>query len=469
MKICIQALVVSLMVLPIGYASTDTTANLTADINKQDKNCPSSFQFEQAISSRTVKPNEACENLITAIRDLGEKHSIALSEGNRIQDKAREKVDEQVEGADFQGGSLLTAVTSAEAEKGVVIELAKGIRGLSRAIGGAQITLRAMAKVRRHKALREGSARELNALIERSVLMRRSATETLAKNVKTVSALSQIAVNSGIRRAELPAEGEMPNASDTLRWTIDRNSSERAPGGREFFSELKAAKTGEREGLVYEQIENGNIPAHLEGLRPIQTIQRDSRGRKHTVTYWTMPDYVGIGSDEDFVRMPMSYRWSKHTSNEFGLDIPTDLMVDELYKQADIKVAPRPLPTKGMAHPNAFERHHDIIQGQLGDYELGSIPGGIKKDNIVHPNLSLRKDGMIIYGWHRLNGKRIQNPNVNRMHIDYHNDYSQGLRPVAPFVEIDGEIYSLADAVEDEELAKLLNRRGAFPYTMYGY
>lgn len=57
-----------------------------------------------------------------------------------------------------------------------------------------------------------------------------------------------------------------------------------------------------------------------------------------------MPDYLAIGSNDDFVRIPMDPKTAQKIADQTGTSLPTTKMVDDIYKQADTRLTPQPLP-----------------------------------------------------------------------------------------------------------------------------
>ncbi len=62
----------------------------------------------------------------------------------------------------------------------------------------------------------------------------------------------------------------------------------------------------------------------------------------HLQTYYVTPDYLGIGSDADFVRMPMMPGTAQQIADLFQCILPARKMVNDIYAQAQVKLAPYP-------------------------------------------------------------------------------------------------------------------------------
>ena len=82
---------------------------------------------------------------------------------------------------------------------------------------------------------------------------------------------------------------------------------DRAITGNGFYKLTGAMKWNEREPLMMKEILAGNIPAFLKKLVPVHVVILDSlSGKMIRATYFVTPDYLSIGNDKDFARVPMT-------------------------------------------------------------------------------------------------------------------------------------------------------------------
>jgi len=103
--------------------------------------------------------------------------------------------------------------------------------------------------------------------------------------------------------------------------------------GGKFFAETVADLPPKaREAAIVQEILRGNIP---DFLRTFVTIKVGDG-----VAYEVMPDYLAIGTDADFVRMPMMPQSAAIIATAFGCTLPTRKMVNDIYAQAAIKLEP---------------------------------------------------------------------------------------------------------------------------------
>jgi hypothetical protein len=171
-----------------------------------------------------------------------------------------------------------------------------------------------------------------------------------------------------------------------------------------------------------------------------------------------IPDYLSVGSDKDFVRMPMNLRSSTRIAREFGFVLPTDKIVDAVHSQAAYQFRPQPLKAgPRMVLPDYFRMHDTRIreQGLKDGAPTDGLVAGHKKDVVLTNRLNLRRGRIAIYGWHYRDGTPIQ-PLSTAHHAGYA-DYSHGIRLVSQFISIEGRRHSIYDVLRDERRAELLN------------
>ena len=185
---------------------------------------------------------------------------------------------------------------------------------------------------------------------------------------------------------------------------------------------------------------------------------------QHTVAYEVMPDYLAIGSDDDFVRMPMNPYTAQAFCDAFGFVLPTRKMVNDIWAAAPVHVEPRPL-TQDRDAPLTFLQHHRIIEEQLAGKERGVFVAGTKKDVVVTNKLQEKPNRVAIFGWHYLNGEPIQP--VYAGHVDWYVDYSHGIRPVRRWMRVDGVRRSFEAILADSMRRSVLSDEGAIAVWRY--
>lgn len=226
----------------------------------------------------------------------------------------------------------------------------------------------------------------------------------------------------------------------------------RAPdaiGGRAFAENLSRLPASRREAYVLDQLKAGNIPDFLRRPEEI-TLRREGHEAKLKV----MPDYLAIGSDDDFVRIPMTPKTAQAVADAYGMRIPTKRIVDEVYAQADHRYSPYGL-SRDRESPSAFLEHQRRIEAQG---PASGLVAGHKKDIVNSKGAQAKPDRVAIYGWHQANGEPIQP--LSTVHHAGYVDYSHGVRLVAAELEVDGRKMSYDEVLRDPELSALLSHEG---------
>lgn len=233
-----------------------------------------------------------------------------------------------------------------------------------------------------------------------------------------------------------------------------------AVSGSEFMTSVQNLSFEQRKERLYEEISNGNIPNFLRTLTKINTSLNDNSGVAHAVSYEVMPDYLAVGSDEDFCRVPMGPISAQKIADLFGMTMPTRKLVDDIYINCDIKLEPVTYPRheRNTLVPK-FVEHNDAIETQreTASARLGQLVGGTKKD-VVISNLIVdptRPNKVVIYGWHKLDGTPWQ-PLYNG-HTELYVDYSHGIRLINNLTIIDSNIVNLRETLKDDNDYKIFS------------
>jgi len=174
-----------------------------------------------------------------------------------------------------------------------------------------------------------------------------------------------------------------------------------------------------------------------------------------------MPDYLAVGSNKDFLRVPMGLDAAMIIADQFDFVLPTTKMVDVIHSKADTRLRPKPLkPGRQMTSTSYFARHNKLVesQRQKKGLPLGMLMAGHKKDLVISNRMWKRSNRVAIYGWHYPNGKRIQP--LSTVHGKGYADYSHGVRLVSTTVYVDGKRRSLYDLLGDRKLASIVSKEG---------
>jgi hypothetical protein len=237
-----------------------------------------------------------------------------------------------------------------------------------------------------------------------------------------------------------------------------------APTGSQFVAIIATLPREEREAAVVRELLAGNIPSFLRRFRTIERTVTGADGAVHTISYDVMPDYLAIGSDEDFVRMPMDPYSAQAFCDAYGFVLPTRKMVNDIWAAASVRVSPRPLTVDREA-PATFLLHHRMIEEQLTGAPRGALVAGMKKDVVVSNKLLERPNRVAIFGWHYRNGEPIQP--LYAGHVDWYVDYSHGIRPVRREMRVDGVVRRFGEILDDPAFRGLLSDEGDLTVRRY--
>lgn len=232
-----------------------------------------------------------------------------------------------------------------------------------------------------------------------------------------------------------------------------------APGGTAFFRTLDGLPRADREAAVLREVLRGNVPDFLRTFRRVTTTANG-----HTAVFEVMPDYLAVGSDADFVRVPMTPQTAARIADAFGCALPTRKVVDDVYRAATVKLDPKPL-TKEREAAATFARHNALIEEQRAGRPLGELVAGVKKDVVISNRVAERPHRVAIYGWHSADGKPIQPLTI--VHVDWYVDYSHGVRLMRRAVTIDGKPRDVRHALYSADSHALLSDEG--PITRPAY
>ncbi|MDD3911059.1 MAG: hypothetical protein PHZ22_02575 [Bacteroidales bacterium] len=240
-----------------------------------------------------------------------------------------------------------------------------------------------------------------------------------------------------------------------------------------------------RDSLIVRQILEGNVPDSMKYFKKIifTTDIVDSipiLRRKHSVEIQVLPDYLTIGTNEDFIRMPMTPQAAIEIADSLYCSLPTAYLVDKIADAAEGSIEPFPFrPVKDRnCQPYVFEDSNNAINAlfKVKCYHFGQIINGLKKDVILSCKTNYYrelKDGdstscaakdytpegtsryETIYGWRRENGKNIQ-PSYSK-HVNWYVDYSHGIRLIYRIIKIDGKKYDIYEVLQNSKLYRIIS------------
>ena len=257
--------------------------------------------------------------------------------------------------------------------------------------------------------------------------------------------------------------------------TIYLNIPERpayAIEGSEFVVQVSGLSVEDREKAVVREILSGNVPSfwrELKSLKINQTVDAEN----YELVYFVSCDYMAIGSDQDYLYIPLTPSTAQYLADELNCSLPTKKIVDMIYTNSEITLSPQPIPPSDkMTTIQVFEQHTDSIKQQFSilgfDRSANGIVAGHKKDIIIS-NIIYDSDGtndrVVIYGWHKSENNPIQP--VYNGHTAMYADYSHGVRLISRLAFINGDSIHLDDILRDPNLSTLLSSEGVISKPFY--
>ena len=242
-----------------------------------------------------------------------------------------------------------------------------------------------------------------------------------------------------------------------------------APGGNAFIKQISVLEFAQREATVVEAVSAGNVPAFQRTLCPVN-VTNVFDGKTNVATFFAAPDYLAVGSDEDYFLTPVSPTTAQMIADRLGCVLPTRKMVDAIYAAAPVKLEPEPIPpSPAMTTVSIFSLHNDIVHSQraafLDAHPLGTLVAGHKKDVVISTRLAAVTNRVAIYGWHQTNGVPIQPLFLG--HTAAWVDYSQCVRLISQSMLVNGEMKTVAGVLADPEICALISDEGVITNGRY--
>ncbi len=129
--------------------------------------------------------------------------------------------------------------------------------------------------------------------------------------------------------------------------------------GSAFLNSTSSLSVAQRETLILRELARGNTPSCFDTPTRVSLY-----GGKLVLS--VSHDYIALGSDHDFVRMPLAAFTAQKLADMLDCSLPTTKMVDLIWREAALKLVPRPLPPSSAMTSNAyFAKENALIQAQI--------------------------------------------------------------------------------------------------------
>ncbi|MGE0710088.1 MAG: peptidoglycan-binding protein [Planctomycetota bacterium] len=283
---------------------------------------------------------------------------------------------------------------------------------------------------------------------------------------RTVAALDALAGSTPRAPSPTPPRAPAPPpGAGGMRSIPPRPANAR--GGRQVLASTDGMSLAARGRALTQELLAGNLPAFERRLVPLTLSGAGGDGRQHSLTVWVTPDYLAVGDDGDFVRVPLDPLEAQRVADAFGCLLPTARLVDAAWQQAGARLEPAPLPPSAQMQGNDYLRRAEAaVEARRAGTPLGTLVAGVKKDVVITNRLLSNPRRVAIYGWHRRDGRPWQP--LSTVHEDSYADYSHGVRLVSRRVVADGNARDLEQLYRDPTFAPLLSGEGPLRIVRYG-
>ena len=235
-----------------------------------------------------------------------------------------------------------------------------------------------------------------------------------------------------------------------------------AETGTEFAQRVAGLTREAREAAVVTAVRNGHVPGWWRRFVEVKLGE---------AVISVSPDYVCIGTEDDYWFAPLTPAAAQAVADELGCVLPTRKMVEAIWRAAPLKLEPVPImPSKAMTTVPVFSQHTMKVREQRDAarvaYPFGTLVAGHKKDVVITPRLETTPDRVAIYGWQRSDGTAIQPLYLG--HAATWVDYSHGVRLVKRLMTVGGVATTVAAVLADAGKSALLSDEGPITHPRYG-
>ncbi|MBN1542028.1 hypothetical protein JW992_07750 [candidate division KSB1 bacterium] len=232
----------------------------------------------------------------------------------------------------------------------------------------------------------------------------------------------------------------------------------KAQSAEQVLALLEKLPPDERENEITTQLSGGNMPDFLRRPVEICVQSRDAQGVLRRIRFAALADYLAVGTDSAFCRLPMRPQTAQCLAERWNLLLPTPKIVDWIDDAAQVRIEPVtyfPIGNRNEQIERFIAHQRDIEARRQAP--PGLLTSGLKKDIVLCSRIDSSKspDRVAIYGWQRLDGTAIQPLYCG--HSYRYVDYSHGARLIHSTVYIDDEAHDLRAVLSDSLLFRLFS------------
>lgn len=232
---------------------------------------------------------------------------------------------------------------------------------------------------------------------------------------------------------------------------------------KRIFQTIGDASRKDRELLLLSTLLAGHVPTHMRSFVEVKTNFVSDSGVHHTISMFVLPDYLCVGTDDDYVRVPLNLLTTQRLADAWNCTLPTTKMVDIIWSYSSNVCEPLPWGPPydaSMMSTHRIIRHNELINDDILKKKLDArqLLVGHKKDVVMTNQLSKHSNSIAIYGWHRPDGSNIQPLYLG--HENTYCDYSHGERFIFLECIIDGRREDIRTIACDPELSMGISNEG---------
>lgn len=248
--------------------------------------------------------------------------------------------------------------------------------------------------------------------------------------------------------------------------------------GSEFLQQIKDVRQPQVSTLGLQRMLAGNMPGFILGKRYECTTDAVIDGLYYQCRYFTLPQYLSVGDDSDWVQFPLTILdlqkfcdahmlTGADGSQSPAFYIPPKKLVKNTWGATDCKIEPQPLgATADMTWPVRIGIEQAKINAAMvaKGCPLNAFSRA-KKAYITAPGM----DGSVLHftGWYRPNGWAWQDGGFSPVdstgsHEATYADYSHGCDLVYHDVIVNGRQYDFAEVCAHPKLWVLVSDQGPF-------
>lgn len=240
-----------------------------------------------------------------------------------------------------------------------------------------------------------------------------------------------------------------------------------ATTGTDFLNEISSMKTApEWSAAALRHLLNGESPSWIDSKHwlPVTAQIDDGKGTVHRLTYYVSPDYISVGTDQDFALAVLTPMDAQKLADSIGAILPTRRMALAIYNAAsqkiplsDVKNPPSgsgiaPLAVSQIDTPGAISNARAIDRLRYTVPPQNGIIDGHRKNVVIGPNLDGSK--VAIYGGAGGSVDGVFWQPYSTIHDSTYADYSHGTRLIFD---------SLRSLIRPAEASLPLTCRPSFP------